>query len=593
MLKFSKTHWTNLVLQDKADLFILGTYTIIQSFLALAVPLAAQAVVNTIASGVLLQPLIVLSFLTFIGLLLSGWLKLLESHLVEKLQERVFVRVALFITCKLKVSQYLPFTQNYAPEYANRFFDVLTIQKTWSKLLLDVPTITLQIILGLFILTIYHPLMIGFGLIVLAIFWFILFPLGHNGIDTSIEESNQKYRLAEWLQDIARCIASLKLHTDAHFLAKQSDDILQNYLIARRTHYWVFFRQLAGNYLFQAFASAGILAIGGWLVIQRQLTLGQLVASEIIVLGLLAAFDKLVGLTESFYDLGTSMIKINQVLELPEETYNSKIPIDSKTTGPASIECSRIYYKFWEHATNYQLEDVSLTIAKGQHTAIVGDSGSGKSLLLQVMSALLEKQNGSLWLDNHEIELWGLENWRKRVSLVTDNEAIFKGTILENILLDRQEDSTLLTPYADFSLDTILDICQLKEDIQNLPDALNTKLVSQGLNISKGQRQAILLARSIVKMPNILMLDEPFTAIDERKKLTILSKLLSDQAPWTVIISSQDPVVIQQTQQIIILKQGQVIESGATSELIRSQNSYLRYLFPASLTNNYDYHRIR
>ncbi len=211
-----------LVIQERADLWVLFIYTIFSGLLALAVPLAAQILVNTVAANVLIQPVVVLTILVFGGMLLSGTLQLLKLVVVERLQQRVFARVSLIVAERLLRVRSSAIYGEFAPELANRFFDVLTVQKSLAKLLLDGLTVSLQAIVGLVLLGVYSPLLLGFDIFVLLFAAFIGGVLGIGGLRTSIKESKEKYAVAHRLEEIGRCNTSFKIQGDSGYIISGS-----------------------------------------------------------------------------------------------------------------------------------------------------------------------------------------------------------------------------------------------------------------------------------------------------------------------------------------------------------------------------------
>jgi ABC-type bacteriocin/lantibiotic exporter with double-glycine peptidase domain len=566
----------HLLWEDKRDLLIILAYTTVAGLLALAVPLATQALVNTIAAGIFIQPLVVLTIIVLAGLLFAGILRLLKLYLVEILQQRIFARVALQLAARIPRIQQTALDNEYAPELINRFFDVLTIQKSMSKILLSGPSATLQILVGLILMAFYSPLLLAFDFVLILFVAFLVTVLGIGGLSSNINESIQKYRVAEWLEEMGRCQTSFKMTAVPTYLLARADQLVSNYIAARRKHFRVLFRQAFSHYLFHAVASAGVLAIGGWLVINRQLTLGQLVASEIIILSVLAALEKLVGLLETFYDLLTGIDKIGHVTDMPLERTDG-IPLPTNPLG-ASIVCRQVYFSYPNNPPI--LANLDLQLEPGERISLVGESGVGKSTLAALICGLYEPTHGSIEINQMEVRGINLDSLRRVVALVDDTKEVFEGTIEENIVMGREHLTHEHIRWA-------IQLTQLDKDILKMPQGLKTPLVSEGRNISRGQVQRLLLARAIVDRPQLLILDEAFTGLDERTKIAIIDALYDPQYRWTVIDISHDPEVIRRSQIIYLLSHGQLTEAGSLSQLARNPNSQFAQLFPNLLTREY------
>ena len=513
-----------LLRQERHDLAVLFIYTVVAGLLALAVPLAVQALVNTIAAGVFLQPLVVLTFLTFAGLLFSGGVQMLKIALVERIQQRIFARNALDMADRIARVRHITLEGEYAPELANRFFDILTVQKALAKLLIDGLTAVLQAVVGLLLLAFYSPLLLGLDMAIVAMVLFILFVLGIGGLSTSIDESREKYRVAGWLEDLARCHASMKQNGTYPYLTDRADNAVLRYLQAREGHFRIVFRQAGGNYLFQAIASAGVLAAGGWLVINQQLTLGQLVAAQIVIVSLLAAVEKMIRQADQYFDLLTGLDKTGHLTDLETER-SGGIPLPESDERGASLLCENVRFSY-EPGTPI-LSGVTLAVRPGEHVSLVGASGAGKTTFAHLLCGLADPTHGTILVNGTDVRDAGLTDLRRVVTSVGFTDEIFGGTVEENIVIGRD--------FSRSDIQTALEMAQLAQDVSALPDGLKTPLVSGGKNLSRGQVQRLLIARAIVGKPRLLILDEAFTGIDERTVTQILESLFDAGNGWTIM----------------------------------------------------------
>jgi len=533
------------------------------------VPLAAQAMVNTIAAGVMIQPLLVLTMGVLGAMLFAGVLRLLKLSLLEKLQQRVFARVSLQLAEQMPRIQHDVIVSEYSPQLANRFFDVVTIQKTMAKILLEGPGATLQVIIALLLMSFYSPYLLALAVFLILFVTFVIAVLGIGGLRTSIEESYSKYRVADWLEELTRCQRSFKMSGTPVFAVEKADGLVMGYIKSRREHFRVLWRQAFGNYLFRALASVGVLAIGGWLVINRQMTLGQLVAAEIVVIGALEGLEKAIRLLESGYDLLTSLDKIGHLTDLPIERSTGR-PLPINPAG-AAIACRKVCFSYGDRGR--VLSNLNLTIQPGEHVSLVGKSGVGKSTLALLLCGLHEAKQGLVQINGMSVRDASLEGLRRSVALVSDANEVFAGTIEENILLGRDYISHQDLQWA-------LEFAQLNDDLAGFPDGAQTRVVSEGRNLSRGQIQRLLIARAVVSRPQLLILDEGFTGVDENDKLTILEELFNGKQQWTIINISHDPEVVVRSTMIHVIADGQIVESGAPSVLMQKRECAFTELFP-------------
>ncbi|MBX9724639.1 MAG: ABC transporter ATP-binding protein/permease, partial [Candidatus Obscuribacterales bacterium] len=522
---------------DKQDLTVLVVYTIFTGLISLAVPLAAQALVNTIAAAIFIQPIVVLSLLVLVGLLLAGVLRMMQLSLVENLQQRIFARITMTLSERIPSIKASALDEEYMPELVNRFFDVVNVEKSWGKLLLEGPTALLQVFIGLILMAFYSPVLLGFDIAIILFIFFAVKVLGIGGLKSSIRESVFKYRVAEWLEDMGRCQTSLKTNGVTDYLVKRSDGLVLNYLRARRAHFAVLFRQAFGTYFFQAIGSAGILAIGGWLVINRQLTLGQLVAAELVVLNVLSALEKLIRNCGAFYSLLAGLDKIGHLSDLPIERLGG-VEIPQSEAG-LDIRCLQLRFSY--ASSNEIIKGLDLRIEAGQRASLVGASGAGKTTIASLICGLQEASHGTVEVCGYDIRDLDLKSLRKNVGFVGDINEIFEGTIEDNIGLGRPTVSHQDIRWA-------LDLAQFSNDLVSMQDGIKTMLVSGGRNLSRGQVQRLLIARAVAERPRLLILDEAFTGIDERTKLKIIEQLFSTDKSWTVLDISHDAEVVMRSE---------------------------------------------
>jgi ABC-type multidrug transport system fused ATPase/permease subunit len=209
----------------------------------------------------------------------------------------------------------------------------------------------------------------------------------------------------------------------------------------------------------------------------------------------------------------------------------------------------------------------------GEHVSLVGESGVGKTTLVALLCGLHEPTQGLVQINGMDVRDVNLESLRRVVGLVSDTNEIFAGTIEENLLLGRDYIS-----HED--LQWALEFTQLSDEIAKFPHGLQTQIITDGRNLSRGQVQRLLIARAILSRPSLLILDEGFTGIDETDKLRILNKLYSKQYPWTIIDISHDPELVMRSEKVFVLAQGKIVESGSPAVLVNQANSEFRKIFP-------------
>jgi len=556
-----------LLKEEKHDFLVVLGYAIVVGLLSLVVPLSAQAIVNTVALGVYSAQLVPLCIVVAVGLIILGWFEVMKRYVVDMLQQRIFVRTAFEIAYRLPRIRAKALEKEYAPELVNRFFDVLTVQKTVGKFLLDGVSATLIALSGLILLGIYHPIFLLFNIFLLIFVPVLIFVLGRGGLELSIKESKKKYALASWLEDIARCQMGFKMHGTPDFIYRRVDEIATEYVKSRGNHFMVLIRQLAGSYVFRALASVGVLGIGGALVIEKQISLGQLVAAELVIVAITASLEKLVEQFEFHYDLLTAIDKISHVTDKPLDRIGGERSPDFQ--GPVSVNLHNVAFTYSDG--NKVLEDVSLQIPSGGRVSLVGKSGAGKTTLMSLIAGLNEPKRGIIEFNDYDISRMSLKHLHEIVAIVPAQNEIFEGTIEENIRMGRN--------FAYEQLAWAIKIAQMHDDIRALPNRLKTPIISAGRNLPEGLIRKIMIARAIIGKPKVLILDEAFGGIEENTKLELIESL-HNGPDWTIIDISHDAEVIRRSEPIYVLENKQIIDQYMASSLAIEKDTVLSRLFP-------------
>ena len=557
-----------MIFEDRGDLLLIIVYTFFSGLLSLALPLATQIVVNTIAAGVFMQPLLLVSGAVCAALLFVALLRLLTLWMVEQIRQRTFTRVALRLAYRVPRVKHQLMSQQYLPELVNRFFDTITVQSAWFSFLLDAPAASLQVLVGMTLLAFYSPWLLIFDGIVIVFFLLEVFVFGFGGFRSRSAETTQRFLIAEWLEELARCELGIKTNGIPSYLMKHADKLLVEYIKLRRGHFTVLFRQQASLFFFQALASAGVLGIGGFLIINRQLTMGQLVSSLLIVNMILPGLERIVRNCQNVYELLSALGKIGYVEDLPLERKGGELLPDSNKGAAVNIKGLRFAYQ----EQRYVLKGIDLQLAAGERISLFGHNASGKTTLAKILCGLIDPSEGLVEINGIDVRDIELDSLRRQIALVSDANEIFPGNIFENVSLGRREISHADVMWA-------LDMVRFDE-FNHLPNGLQTELGTAGRGLSRGQIQKLLLARTIVKRPQLIIFDEAFTAIEEKAKLEILDRIYAAEHKWTIIDISHDADCIMRSDRLVLMSEGKIVETGTPRELIKHVDGYLEELFP-------------
>jgi ABC-type bacteriocin/lantibiotic exporter with double-glycine peptidase domain len=525
---------------------ILVVYAVLVGLLTLASPLTVQVLVNTVAFGTVIQPLLVLALALFGVLALAGGLRILEHYVAELLQQRIFVRAVADLAHRLPRVDASVSTKYYAPELVNRFFEVVSLQKSAANLLLDGMEVFLQAILGMTVLAFYHPLLLAFDALIITSLLAVVFLFGRGAIASSIAESDAKYAVVAWLEEVALNPTTLRSRAGARLASERANGLAREYLTRRRKHFRILFRQIIGVVSTQVMASALLLGLGGWLVISGELTLGQLVAAELIVTAVVTSIAKFGKHFESFYDMVTSLSKLGKLVDLPMEPPQGELPPTSNI--PARVGISGLSVGGVKGQD--MLYGVDLEVAPGEHTALTGPPCSGKSALLEALYRMRAPSKGRLEFDGADVRTLSIQALRDQMGFVRDAEVV-DGTLEENVRLAHPGLPATEVVRA-------LTAVGLQQELGRFPDGAATQITSGGAPLSDSQKLRLTIARAIAFRPRLLLIDGTLDRLEPGVRASVLRNLTAPGVPWTLVISTHAPDVMELCQRTVRMIGGAV-----------------------------------
>lgn len=520
--------FTGLLKLERKDFLQILYYAIFAGLVSLSVPLGIQAIVNLMQGARISTSWFVLVTLVTLGVGFVGVLQLMQIRILENVQQKIFTRSSfefIYRFPKIKLNQLRDY---YPPELANRFFDVLTIQKGLSKVVIDFPAALVQVIFGLILLSLYHPFFIIYGILLVILIYIGFKYTGKRGLDASIAESKHKYRIAHWIQEVARTLISFKMSGRTSMAINKNDAMLSDYLDAREGHFQVLKIQFIQLIIFKVLVTGGLLFIGGILVLNQQMNIGQFVAAEIIILLIIGSIEKIILGVESFYDILTSLEKMGQVVDKELEDQTGEEPF--KIGEPLTVELDGIVYKGFNGERI--LKNVSLKINPGDKILLSGPNGSGKSSLLRVIGGLVEPSTGAIYVNNISLTSIKLNHYRSLLGKSVSEESPFEGTILDNITLGDKEVTKQDVQWA-------LEKTGLLSFVKLQPKGLNTMIYPEGIQMPYSISKKLVLARAIVRKPSLLILNDPLDQLDEKEESRIMKFLFSEENNWSIIVTSR------------------------------------------------------
>ncbi len=514
---------------DKKDIRQIFYYAIFEGFVALTLPLGIQAIINLIQGAQVSTAWIVLVCLVTLGVAFQGVLQLMQVRILENMQQKIFTRASFEFAYrfpKIKLDQLRDY---YPPELANRFFDVLTIQKGLSKILIDFPGAVLQIILGLMLLSFYHSFFIIYGVLLVVLIYVVFKYTAKRGLETSLTESKNKYKVAHWIQEVSRSLVSFKVSGSTNFAMRKNDYLTTEYLNARESHFKVLVIQLIQLISFKVLVTAGLLVIGGLLVLNQKMNIGQFVAAEIIILLVISSVEKLIKGLESFYDVLTSLEKIGQVVDKELEPQEGENPFNNNEK--LHIELDNLQYTTPEGQE--VLRNINFNIQENDRILLDGASGSGKTTILKLLSGLISPTKGALFINDISMKGIWPNKYRSYVGQVLPKHLPFEASIKNNITFGRSD-------VSQDQLKEVLKAVGLLPFIKQQPNGVNTMLYPEGRQIPFTVSKRIVLARAIIHNPKLLLLKDPLEHFETEEAEAIIKYLTAKERPWILVVSTRN-----------------------------------------------------
>jgi len=545
----------NLLKLDKKDIYQIIIYAAFSGLISLSLPLGIQAIVNFIQGGQISISWKVLILMVTLGVALVGILTLMQLRITESLQQKIFIRSSFEFAYRLPKISFNAIYDKYPPEIANRFFDTLAIQKGISKLLLDFTTALLQVGLGLVLLSLYHPFFIIFGIVLLIILYVIYKFSFNEGLHTSLMESTFKYKVAYWLQEIARNKNSFINKNNFEYALNKNDQLVNNYLKFREKHFNVIQRQFSQLIVYKVFITAGLLFVGGFLVLDQKMNIGQFVAAEIIILLIINSIEKLIVGLQTLYDVLTAVEKIGLItdLEIHENIKNSK----SETLEThLTIETADMCYRYPDDEKDI-IKNINLKITPGEKVFITGANNSGKTTLVRLLSGFLSPTSGIIYVNESIIKKSERGYYNNFTGVVMQEDTLFEGTLLENLTFNNPK-------VGNEDVNWVLNAVGLTVIVKRLPIGLDTIINSDGRQLTRSVIQKIIIARAIINRPKVLFLEEPTISMDPKTARQIIDFLVSPENDWTVIVSSVDEYWKKACNREIDMNNGEIIKDIKT-----------------------------
>jgi ATP-binding cassette, subfamily B, bacterial len=520
---------TKLLHIERKAIYAIYFYAILTGLLSLSIPLGLQSIINFVLGGAFSTSLTILIIAVVLGVLFTGVLQVLQLKVNERIQQDIFVQYAFEFSHRIPRLDMLAVDGYYMPELLNRFFDTISLQKSLSKILLDIPIATIQIIFGIALLSFYNASFIVFGLLLIVVLTLIIRFTSRQGFDSSMHESDQKYKVASWLQEMGRTMKSMKFARENNLHVYKTDYFVSGYINYRTKHFGVLLTQYWAMIAFKVFITVSMLVAGAFLLIEQELNVGQFVAVEIVILTVLNSIEKFIFTLDKVYDVLTSIEKLGKIIDKPLEKEGS---LKLETNTGLAIEVVDLSFTFPLDGKKV-LSNLNLNVPSGAVVCIKGKEGSGKSTFLKMLAGAYSIYDGQILVNSLPIGNYTHDSLRGNIGMYFSQQEIFEGTVWENISLGS-------SAYSLNEMAIIAERIGLKPYISSLRLGFDTVLQPLGGRLNTAATNKILLLRAIAGRPKLLLLEDPWEGLSEESAMMLTDFLLSEMKGCTIVAATNN-----------------------------------------------------
>jgi len=543
---------------EKNEITSIYFYAVLNGLIQLSLPIGIQSIISFILGGRLSASLVILISIVVLGVLLTGLTHVNQMRLIEKIQQKIFVRYAFDYSERIANIDTQKTKDKYLPELLNRFFDVASLQKGISKLLLDIPAATIQIIFGLLLLSFYHYFFIFFGLMLILIIYLVLKYTGIKGMLYSIGESNYKYKVGGWLQEMARNLQTVQFSKTPEAFHAKTDEYTDGYLQQRTLHFKVLLKQFWTLIIFKVIITASMLVVGSYLLLHQQLNIGQFIAAELVILLVINSVEKLIINLDNAYDVLTAVDKLGKLQGLPLEKSTSDLSMN--VNQAISIDMEGISVEEKDQPTSIGLHDITLHITSGRKVCLMGKSDSGKHELIHFIAGYQTAYQGRFSIGKIPFADINVREYRKHLGVYFQLHDIFEGTVYDNLTMGDK----------DIPMEEIVRLSRsigLDELIAELPEGYSTCLYAKGKSMSRSTRMKIMICRALLKQPKLLLLEEPYESLDHDDHQKLSETIGSIHNNVTMVVATNNHNFAAQCDVVVYMEKGKVKAAGTWNEV--------------------------
>jgi ABC-type bacteriocin/lantibiotic exporter with double-glycine peptidase domain len=531
---------------DKKEVSAIYIYAILAGLVQLVTPLGIQSIIGFVMAGALSTSIVVLIAVVVLGVFLNGLFQIRQLQIIEKIKQKIYTRDALSFANKIPHLNIEKLDNYYLPELVNRFFDTITLQKGIEKILLEIPAAFIQILFGIILLSLYHPVFIAFGIVLVVLLYVILATTLPKGFTKNLLASDYKYKTAAWLQELARVVKTFKYAKKTSLHIDKTDDLVSNYLIARTSYFKILLTQFWSLVAFKIIITAAMLIVGVYLLLNQQINIGQFIAADIVILAVISSVEKLILTLDKAYDTLTAIEKLDKIKSAELESAGTDIIAGS---NGMKIDFKNVSFNY-PNGKNV-LTDINVEIQPGEKVLIVGNSGSGKSTLLRLLTGTFTNFSGAIRINNIALGSYAIDSLRSNTGVLISQQDIFQGTIRDNITMG---DNSI----SNEELYQLTKSTGLESFIGELEIGFDTEIDPAGKKLPEKIKQGILLARALFSRKTLLLLENPFDGL-EANAIETVNDMLANLENVTMLVTASKNTHQEIFDKVIYLENGSIL----------------------------------
>lgn len=516
---------------DRVDIGAVYVFAVLAGLVQLSLPLGIQSIISFVMAGSISTSIVVLIIMVVFGVFINGLMQVRQLELIEKIKQKIYVRYSLEFSDRIPRLNIEKLDNEYLPAVINRYFDSISLQKGTDKILVDLPAAVIQVLLGLILLSFYHPVFIAFGTVLIIIVVSIIRFTSQQGLSTALTASTYKYNIAAWLQEIARTIKTFKYTKGTSLHMNKTDVLLGGYLQSRTAHFRILMKQYWSLISFKVIIIAAMLILGSYLLVNQQINVGQFIAADIVIIAIIGSIEKLITNIDSVYDALVSVEKLGSVTEAEIEKTGT-FELMRKNEG-VTIEFKNVQFAYYNNTP--VLQHITFAVPAGEMVCLQGPSGAGKSTVLRLLTGAFVNYEGQVLIDNLPVTNYNIQSLRSQTGILLGSQDIFQGTLWENLTLGNNAASL-------DEINHLVNITGLKPFVESLKSGFDTLMQPVGNKLSNAIRKNILLIRALLGNYRLLLLEEPFDHLEQPHKEWVIAYIKTNKKA-TILIATKDDTV--------------------------------------------------